>query len=105
MESFLNYLLTKINNDFNNRKDNFLRDNIEKSLGKLGFYFPSESELIIFAERRITKVIDSDFKLDLYYLDYIDEENNGILLGSINYDFNYESSGSLITSEIRYSFL
>lgn len=65
---------------------------VKKKLSELGFYFETSSGFLMFVQSRITRVYSEEDPFRYFlFLDYIDEENPGILLLTFSTKINLES--------------
>ena len=67
----------------------------------MGISFETEHDFIKFTEKRITQVLDE--RLVSFYLDYVDNDNCGLLLGSFSDEpvYTWNNDHTMITAELN----
>lgn len=80
--------------------DSHLRAYVTKNLKELGYEFISETDFIAFIQKRVTRISFEDKPNEFeIYLDFVDYENRGTLIGiySDNVDFSFDGNTAKAT--------
>lgn len=80
---------------FNEKLESYLIDN----LNNLGYKFETRKDLMEFCKNRVHRIsFGQNFNNHIFYLDYIDEENRGTLIGTCNDKLNIKYEGNKIVA-------
>ena len=96
-ESTMFEMQKKIWKDF----DNHLRNYVTKNLKELGYEFISETDFIVFIQKRVT-IISFECKPNEFeiYLDFVDYENRGTLIGIYSDKVDFSCDGNTVKATI-----
>jgi len=86
-----------------NNRDKALEELVRERLYKLGYKFRNDELFHLFVQNRITRIgDDEDTNVEYLYLDYISEENRGVLLVTFSskIDYDYDTFSGKITMSI-----
>jgi hypothetical protein len=86
----------KISNEWNQKITGYLKENLKA----LGYEFDSDLSFYEFCGKRITIIYSADKINNCFYLDYIDGENKGTLIGSFSDKVEIIHEGNKITAII-----
>lgn len=81
-----------------------LKDYLKNNLKQFGFEFTADADFISFCKERVSRIAFSEPKKYYeFYLDYIDLNNTGKMIGCYSENVEYKNEGSKITVQIEYS--
>lgn len=87
--SIMNQHISKLTNEWDNKLKNF----IAEKLNSLGYNFDNESEFLTFVSKRVSTSLTEHNLTYHFYLDFIDDKNKGIHLGSASRETRIEWDG------------
>jgi valyl-tRNA synthetase len=90
LDSIMKQHIAKLTNEWDNKLKNF----ITEKLNNLGYHFDSESEFLTFVSKMVSKFSTQHNLMYHFYLDFIDDKNKGIHLGSASRDTLIEWDGN-----------
>lgn len=87
--------INKSKREFNEKLESYLMDNLKN----LGYKFETKKDLMDFCKNRLHRVsFGENFNNHIFYLDYIDEQNRGTLIGRCNDKLNIKYEGNKIVA-------
>lgn len=94
MQQFEKDCISRHTSNFNDKLEKYIIENLRK----IGFCFSGKDEFHSFVKERITRVSFEDVSEVQYYLDYVDENNKGELIGITNENkCEYKIEGNILT--------
>lgn len=88
----------QLHDNFNDHLEKYLMKNLEQ----FGIYIPSRSEFLKFCKERITRISSSMEDHELY-LDFVDENDRGKLIGVYSSKTEIKQEGNKLTATIGYN--
>jgi len=96
-ETFMNDLYRKVTSEW----DEKLKDYIQHNLKQFGFYFKTDAEFYGFCKNRVHRIgfenKPNEWKI---YLDYVDAQNTGKLIGIYSDEIDFKMDGNSYTVTI-----
>ena len=97
----IEYIQDQINRQLANELDSKLKEYLRGNLSKIGYQFHSDSAFFDFCKERIRLVSfpENPYRNELY-LDFVDVENKGTLIGVYSTELNIYQDGDTIKMTI-----
>jgi hypothetical protein len=82
-----------------------LKSYLKKNLSQIGYQFSTEPEFLNFCKERITRsAFAGDPNYYEFYLDFVNEENCGTLIGSYSDKIDFKMEGNKVTATVGTKF-
>ena len=97
-KSFLRHLQDEIFRKLNKEYEDKVINELTSKLLQIGYSFNNEEDFFNFCRERVKIIGMEDSHIEIFYLDYINENETGIPLLSRSTELNIKTEGNIVTA-------